>query len=89
MSTCKSCGASIIWLRTPNRKWMPANEGLVPYKQCEDGKDYVVDDLGNLIRCNILEKDELPPGQFPTGLARIPHWATCPAAAKFKRGKDG
>lgn len=85
MAVCDSCGASIIWLRTPAGKWMPANEGLVPYKQSDQGKSFVVDDRGNMIRCDILEKGALALGQFPTGMARIPHWATCPQAAKHKR----
>ena len=79
MATCSSCGAGIIWLRTPAGKWMPANEGLVPYKQSGKGTRFVVDDRGNMIRC------ELEFEGFPTGMARIPHWATCPNAAKHKR----
>ncbi len=79
MAICSSCGAGIIWLRTPAGKWMPANEGLVPYKQSTEGKSFVVDDRGNMIRCN-LEFEGLP-----TGMARIPHWATCPHAARHKR----
>lgn len=79
MAVCSSCGASIIWLRTPAGKWMPANEGLVPYRQSDKGNNFVVDDRGNMIRC-VLEFEG-----FPTGMARIPHWATCPNAAKHKR----
>lgn len=79
MAVCSSCGASIIWLRTPAGKWMPANEGLVPYRQSDEGNNFVVDDRGNMIRC-ILKFEG-----FPTGMARIPHWATCPNAARHKR----
>ena len=86
-ANCIKCKAPIIWLRTPAGKWMPADEGLVPYRQNPDGKQHVVTDRGELIRCDILEDGDLAPGEFPTGLARIPHWATCPFADDFRRGK--
>ena len=86
-STCRKCNAPIIWLKTPAGKWMPADEGLVPYRQGPEGKQYVVTDRGELIRCTILEEGDLQPGEFPTGMARVPHWATCPYADDFKRGK--
>lgn len=85
-STCRKCGAPIIWLKTPAGRWMPADEGLVPYKQDPEGKNYVVTDYGELIRCKILEKEDMAPGQFLTGMARIPHWATCPNADEFRKG---
>ena len=81
MAQCKKCGASIIWVRTPEQKWMPCNDGLVPYKQDDDGEDYVVTDKGELIHCT-FEFECLP-----TGMARIPHWATCPYAGEFKGGR--
>lgn len=84
MARCKSCGAQIVWIRTPDFKWMPCNEGLVPYKQDDEGEDYVVTDRGETIKCT-FEFECLP-----TGMARIPHWATCPDAKKYKekgRGK--
>ena len=88
-STCKKCGASIIWLKTPAGKWMPANEGLVRYRQNDEGKDYVVTDRGEVIRCDIIN-EKLPLGEFPTGMARVPHWATCPFADSFRKkgGRD-
>lgn len=79
ITRCSACGAPIIWLRTPKKKWMPADEGLVRYKANPEGKKYVVNDRGELIRCD-LEFDGLP-----TGMARIPHWATCPNAKQFKK----
>lgn len=79
MAQCKKCGAPIVWIRTPEQKWMPCDEGLVPYKQDEDGEDYVVTDRGEMIHCT-FEFECLP-----TGAARIPHWATCPYAKEFKR----
>ena len=84
MAQCKKCGAPLVWIRTPEQKWMPCNEELVPYKQDEDGEDYVVTDKGELIHCT-FEFECLP-----TGMARIPHWATCPYAREFKgKRNDG
>ena len=83
MAQCKKCGAPIVWIQTPDREWMPCNEGLVPYKQDEDGEDYVVTDRGELIHCT-FEFECLP-----TGAARIPHWATCPYANDIKRNQGG
>ena len=79
-STCKSCGAPIIWVQTPAGKWMPLDEGLVPYRQNDSGKSSVVDDHGVVIRCDIVTD-----GSIPTGLARVPHWSTCPNADKHRR----
>jgi len=78
-STCRKCGAPIIWLKTPKGKWMPADEGLVAYQQDQEGSDYVVTQDGELVRC-YLEFDGKP-----TGMARIPHWATCPNADDFRK----
>lgn len=79
---CSRCGAPIIWIETPLGKWMPADEGLIPYKQNPAGKESVVTQDGEVIRCD-LQFDGLP-----TGMARVPHWATCPYADYFrKRGE--
>lgn len=79
-ATCRSCGAPIIWLQTPKGKWMPADEGLVPYKENPEGKERIVTDRGEVIPCDLTFDG------WPTGMARIPHWATCPNAAKHKKG---
>lgn len=82
MTTCKECGATIIFVKTPAGKWMPCDEGLHPYVQDSLGKDFVVTDKGEVIRCRLSYTN-----RFPTGMARIPHWATCPHADKFRRRK--
>lgn len=65
VSTCSACGAQIIWLRTPKGKSMPADPGLVPYRENPNGKQFLVDGWGNMIRCDILEKGDLPPASSP------------------------
>ena len=84
MATCKKCGASIIWLKPRGGKWMPADEGLIPYRQNPEGKDRLLNDYGETIRCDILTD-----GSIPTGMARRPHWATCPNADDFRKEKRG
>lgn len=82
LSTCKACGAPIIWIRTPKGAFMPADQGLVKYRENPRGKTFLVDDSGRLIHCD-LEFDGIP-----TGMARIPHWATCTYSKQFKRKKE-
>ncbi len=81
MSECKYCGAPIIWIKTPRGKWMCVDEGLVRYRKRPDGKDILFTDRGESIKCDIIPDDvELDIGHMPTGMARRPHWATCPHA---------
>lgn len=79
MSQCKSCGAEIVWVKTRHGKWIPCDEGLVPYKQCDTGSGSVVLDDGTVVRCDLAFDGE------PSGLARVAHFATCPDADKFRR----
>lgn len=77
--TCKSCGAPIVWIRTPAGKSMPCDAALVRYRYDPAGKCSVVTDIGTVVRCNLDFEG------IPTGMARVPHWATCPQAEKFRR----
>ena len=63
---------------------MPCNERLIAYKQGEDPdyEDYVVTDQGEVIRCTFDFQCE------PTGVAHIPHWATCLHAKKHRQEKN-
>lgn len=81
MANCKKCDAPIIWLKTPRGKWMCCDEGLVAYRDNPNGKDILISDRGETIRCDIIETG---PGIYPTGLARRPHWATCKHADSFR-----
>ena len=82
MAKCKRCGADIVFIQSAKKKkWIPCDARLVEYKQGEapDYEDFVVNEEGEVIRCTFDFQCE------PTGLARIPHWATCPFAEKFRR----
>ena len=88
VTECKYCKAPIVWLKTPKGKWMCADEGLVRYRQNPEGKDLLVSDRGEIIRCDIIPDDtKLGLGNMPTGMARRPHWATCPHADQARAEK--
>lgn len=83
MAICRKCGAPIVFIRSAkNNKWLPCDEGLVEYKagETDDYEDRVVTDKGEVIRCTFDFQCQ------PDGLARIPHWATCPYAEDFRKG---
>lgn len=80
-ATCKSCGAPIIWIKSPAGQWLPLDEGLIPYKQNDAGHDSLVNDWGVVIRCDLQFEGE------PTGLARRSHFATCPYADKHRKAR--
>lgn len=82
MAKCKKCGASIVFVRSAKSgKWIPLDEGLTEYRagEAEDYEDTVVNDKGEVIRCTFDFQGT------PDGLARIPHWATCPYADYFRK----
>lgn len=84
---CKKCGAEIIWIQTIGGRSMPCNAEQTYYIEKLGAKDRIVTPNGEVLACILLdaEKDDLSEA---TGYGYVPHWATCPAAEKFKkRGK--
>ena len=80
MAKCKGCGAEIIWVKTASGKAMPCDPELVTYKQRTLGQMKIVTPNGE-----VLSGDpEADPVQA-TGLGYISHFATCPAADRFRR----
>ena len=77
---CHGCGAEVLWIETPAGKNMPCNPKPVPYWVRPKAPGKIVTQHGQVISCD-LEGDS----QTITGLGYIAHWATCPAAKKFKR----
>lgn len=78
-TTCRGCGAPIVFLKSAAGKYIPCDAQLVRYRANPDGKDMVVVDGEGVVRCD-LEFDGLP-----TGMARISHFATCPKAREFRK----
>ncbi len=73
MSTCRSCGAAIIWARTHAGKLMPLDATATPLGtfelQEEDG------------RCLFVGSDA--PGD-----KYLSHFSTCPNAKQHRKAKD-
>ena len=82
MTTCKSCGAPIIWIQSPKGKWIPCDEGLIPYKADRSGKDSIVTHKGEIVRCQLTFEGKAD------GMGRVSHWATCPNAEQHRRKKS-
>ena len=79
-STCRGCGAPIVFVKSDAGKYIPCDAQLVRYRENPNGKDMVVVDGKGVVRCD-LDFEGLP-----TGMARISHFATCPHAGKFRKG---
>lgn len=78
--TCKECGQPIKFLQTPAGKYMPCDTKAVYYRPQPDGPERVVNSDGEVVRCIFPQR---PQDGDKVGL--IPHWATCPAAASFRK----
>ena len=79
MSKCKACGAKLIWIQQKaTGKWMPCD--AVPVR-------FVPDSSGALIL--VTPKGEVvhgrPTEEKPYQIGYTSHFATCPAAASFRR----
>lgn len=81
-STCKSCGAPLIWIKTLAGKYMPCDIIAVHYKARGIGKDKVVTPEGAVVSCDIVGIGDAD------GYGYVPHWSTCNAPDSF-RNKGG
>ena len=81
MPTCKKCGAKIHWVPTKGGKWMPCDADLIEYKagSTPDYEDVIVTETGDVLRCTFDFQCD------PDGRGYLPHWASCPSAAEFRR----
>lgn len=78
-TTCRGCGAPIVFVKSRLGKYIPCDAQLVRYRANPNGADTVVVEGEGAVRCD-LEFEGLP-----TGMARISHFATCPKAGEFRR----
>lgn len=80
MSKCKSCGAEIIWIKTPAGKAMPCNPQKISYRTLVPGTKGSL----TLVRPDgRIASGEYDPGSELYGYES--HFATCPAAAKHRK----
>ena len=84
MTVCRGCGAPIRFIGTAGGKSIPVDPDAVLYWQRAKAKGKVVTPNGELISCD-FEGDP----NTPTGTGYVPHWATCPKADQFRRGRKG
>lgn len=84
-STCKKCGAPIVWIKTPGGKSMPCDADPITYWEENKARGKIVTPNGDVISCK-FEGDP----QNATGIGYKPHWATCPFADSFRKkgGRD-
>lgn len=75
MSTCKSCGAKIIWIETVSGKKMPCDPGLIDAVDLEEGDLLVLEDGETL---------KVRPGHT-VGEGYISHFSTCPDADEWRQ----
>lgn len=78
--TCRGCGAPIIWIKTAAGKSMPCDAEPITYWQDSTGSNKIVTPNGEVLSAR-LEGDP----QKATSIGYISHFATCPAADKFRR----
>lgn len=81
MSKCRGCGAEIDWIRTPAGRSMPIDPEPVFVKEGDGGCHFITDE-GEMISGR-----EVPENGEGVEVAFVPHWATCPEASRFKRGR--
>ena len=79
---CKSCGAPIVFIGTGNRTSIPCNAQPLPYWQIKGGSKKIVTPNGVVLSAEL----EGIPGT-ETGMGYITHFATCPDAEKFRKGR--
>lgn len=87
IAKCKYCNADIVWVKTPKGKMNCLDAQYIPYKESKTGAALLVRDNGETIRCDLYPDNKVPKGMFPTGMARMAHWATCPGAQQAREDK--
>ena len=80
----QSCGAAIVWIRTPGGKSMPCDATPRYYiEKPRSGSKKIVTPNGEVISCEYTEDPHKVTG---TGFA--PHWGSCRAAGSFKSREE-
>lgn len=79
-STCRGCGARIVFIKMITGKYMPCDPAPVYFKKDPNGLDRIVLEYGVVIAGTITKNID---GAL---VGYRPHWATCPKSKSFKRG---
>lgn len=82
--TCRGCGAPIIWIRTRDGKHMPCNPEEIEIDISGAKTTTIITDDGRLEFGSPVDPEDLfPPANTVKGW--VSHFATCPAASKFRK----
>lgn len=86
ITKCKSCGASITWIKTQNGQSMPCDVPAVDYQENYKGNATIVTDDGRVLRANIIKNaNSSPLTPVIDGKGYVSHFATCPYANQHRR----
>ena len=80
LSKCRSCGASIVWIKTPRGKSMPCDSTPAYYNTRTGNKDRIVTPNGVVIPCEIVTNPN-----NADGVGYVPHWGICDNPDKFRK----
>ena len=79
MQKCKSCGVTIVWVKTLQGRSMPCDPALHFFRRNKAGNEVFVTQYGEVVRGVACDSSRA------TGRGHTPHWATCPYAIQHKR----
>lgn len=82
VTACRSCGKPIVWIKTRAGKMMPCNVPPIRYRARPGGDTKVVTEAGDVVCCEACSDPAAA-----TGWGYVPHWSTCDAPEKFRKGK--
>lgn len=90
ITKCKSCGASITWIKTQNGRVIPCDVPAVDYQENYKGSAIIITEDGRVLRANIISNAENSPlTPIIDGKGYTSHFATCPYAKQHRRrGND-
>ena len=80
MSRCKACGAEIIWIKIERTgKPMPCDAAPIPYRPGAGGNLTLVTTDGRIVHGTRDSGNKSAPWGYQS------HFASCPAAARFRK----
>lgn len=83
MSVCRNCGTEIDWMRTEEGRYIPVDPEPVFVIEGDGQEHFYTEEEGVLTgREARPEEVQIREAKINTPLGFVPHWRTCPAAAK-------
>ena len=79
MARCKACGAEIKWIKMKSGKSMPVDSDAILF---DPWSENAKPDTFITVDGEIVKGIPTPPVNT---VGYKPHWATCPAASKFRK----